>query len=250
MVSFGSPISYQGGLMKIASIFNRIKHRIFRSNEMETVEKPIVSSDEDAFVYSQEWYDQAYHIGRVGVDRRTFKDVRDQYEAAGYHDRLNRVLDRVHVPDQPVKWLEVGCHLGLTACWIAERFPLTQLFMFDFSISSINWCKNWFPYPQRATIWQGNVENICLPNNSLDNFFDFATCIDVTEHLPDVIYQKLIMELLRVLKKGGSLILMQGNTPNVEHIHVLTEERLVSDFTNAGLKLVKKLPDRHYLFRK
>lgn len=236
--------------MNIARIFRGIKRRILRSPGMEQVEKPLIPSGEAAFVYSQEWYDQTYHIGRVGVDYRRFEDVRDQYETAGYHRRLNRVLDRICIPDQSINWLEVGCHLGLTAYWIAERYPQAHLFMFDFSNSSITWCKTWFPYKQRTTIWQGNVENISLPNNTLDNFFDFATSIDVTEHLPEFTYQKMILELLRVLKVGGSLILMQGNTPNVEHIHVLAEDQLVSDFCSAGFKLVKKLPDRHYLLRK
>jgi ubiquinone/menaquinone biosynthesis C-methylase UbiE len=235
--------------MTFPRLLTRIKRRLYRTIGWE---KPLRLNEiaEEKFVYSQEWYDKAYHIGRVGVDHRTFQDVRKQYELAGYQKRLYHVLKEVSIPNQPINWLEVGCHLGLTACWIAEKFPKSTLYMFDFSEASITWCKKWFPYKERAVIWQGSVESIRLPENPLDGTFDFATCIDVTEHLPDEVYRKLIHELYRVLKPGGCLILMQGIAPNVEHIHVLSEEQLVGDFCSAGFVLVKELYDRHHLLQK
>jgi ubiquinone/menaquinone biosynthesis C-methylase UbiE len=235
--------------MSFPRLLTRIKRRIYRTVGWE---KPLRHPDgaEEEFVYSQEWYDKSYHIGRVGVDHRTFQDVRKQYKLAGYHKRLNRVLKDVNLSGQPVKWLEVGCHLGLTAAWIAEKLPKATIYMFDFSEVSINWCKRWFPYQERAVIWQGSVENIRLPGDPLDETFDYTTCIDVTEHLPDPVYRKLILELYRVLKPGGFLILMQGIAPNVEHIHVLTEEQLLDDFCSAGFVLVKELYDRHHLLQK
>ena len=208
--------------------------------------------NEKAFEYSQEWYDITYHIGRIGIDKRTFDDVNIQYEKHGYRKRLNEVLNKINVPDEEITWLEVGCHLGLTAYWVLERYPQVFMYMFDFSDSSINWCLNTCPYQNRTTIWKTNVDNIRLNNDSLDGKFDFVSCIDVTEHLPDQIYQNLINELYRVMKVGGFLILMQGISivDNPEHIHVLPERVLVSDFKKRGFKLVKNLPHRHYLFQK
>jgi ubiquinone/menaquinone biosynthesis C-methylase UbiE len=235
--------------MSFPKLLSRIKRHL---SIMIGLEKPLRLNDSstEKFVYTQEWYDKEYHIRRVGVEHRTFKDVRKQYELAGYHKRLKRVLDEVPVPDHPVKWLEVGCHLGLTACWVAEKYPKSTLYMFDFSQASINWCDAWFPYKNRAVIWQGSVENIRLPEDPLDETFDFATCIDVTEHLPNEVYRKLIHELYRVLKPNGYLILMQGIAPNVEHIHVLSEEQLVGDFCSEGFVLVKDLFELHHLLQK
>ena len=93
--------------------------------------------------------------------------------------------------------------------------------------------------PDRAIIWQASVECIKLPNNDLSGFFDFVSCLDVTEHLPPLVYKAMIEELWRVLKPNGHLILMQGNAPNVEHIHVLPENELVTDFVNFGFGLIK-----------
>lgn len=197
-----------------------------------------------------DWYDNSYHRGRVGTEIREF-EVNKIYEEAGYRKRLEKVLSScIIVKDIPLKWLEVGCHLGLTAYWITQKYPNVTMYMFDFSNESIKWCKREFPNKNRAIIWQGSVEKIEFDGQNFYETFDYATCIDVTEHLPDEIYRKMIFELTRVIKKGGYLILMQGNSPNVEHIHILEEQQLVNDFVSSGFRMVKYLPHRHYLFQK
>ena len=60
----------------------------------------------------------------------------------------------------------------------------------------------------------------------------------------------MLNELFRVCKSGGSSIVMQGIASNVEHINIMTEEQLITDFINAGFVLNKFLPARHYLFKK
>ncbi len=207
-------------------------------------------TEEMPFTYSQEWYEKAYHIGRMGLEWKRFSALNDQFERSGYRIMREQVLDEINVPKKTTEWLEVGCHHGLTAYWVAKRFPQVKLYMFDFSRESVMWCQKQFPFPDRAAIWQASVESIKLPHNDLSEFFDFASCLDVTEHLPPLVYKAMIGELWRVLKPDGHLILMQGNAPNVEHIHVLPEEELVADFVNFGFSLVKNLPHRHYLLRK
>jgi len=172
------------------------------------------------------------------------------YEMAGYRERFEKVFSKISVPTYPIDWLEVGCHLGLTSYWIKSKYPNVNLFMFDFSEESIIWCKREFPSRKESIIWQKSVDDIKLDDMNLTNQFDFITCIDVTEHLPDHIYQKMLTELYRVCKQDGKLVVMQGNTPNIEHIHVLDEEQLVTDFQNTGFKLKERLPSRHYLFQK
>lgn len=207
-------------------------------------------TEEMPFTYSQQWYDKAYHIGRMGLDWKRFSALNAQCEQSGYRAMRDHVLDEIPIPQKRTEWLEVGCHHGLTAYWVAKRFPQVKLHMFDFSQESVLWCQRQFPFPDRAIIWQASVECIKLPNNDLSGFFDFVSCLDVTEHLPPLVYKAMIEELWRVLKPNGHLILMQGNAPNVEHIHVLPENELVTDFVNFGFGLIKNLPYRHYLLRK
>ena len=71
-----------------------------------------------------------------------------------------------------------------------------------------------------------------------------------SEHLPDDVYKRMLAELARVIRPAGHLLLMQGNTLAVEHIHVLPEGELVRDVKRAGFELMQELPDRHYLFRR
>lgn len=208
------------------------------------------NNDTLEFEYSQKWYDQSYHLGRIETNKKNFIEIENMYRKTGYHNRFETVFSKIPIPSYSVDWLEVGCHLGLTSFWIKSRYPKVNLFMFDFSEESIKWCKREFPFRDTSVIWQTSVENIELHNNNLTNQFDFITCIDVTEHLPDLIYKKMISELFRVCKAGGKIILMQGIAPNIEHIHVLEEEQLINDFLSAGFKLINRLPHRHYLFQK
>lgn len=207
-------------------------------------------SNEIKFEYSEDWYNKVYHLGRVGVDRRSFKDVNAQYERAGYRKRLDTVLNSINIEDDQIHWLEIGCHLGLTSFWIISRYPKVHIHMLDFSEESIVWCNRHFPLRDRAVIWQCDAGCIRLGDNDLAEYFNIVTCIDVTEHLPNDVYKNMIAEIWRVLKPKGYLILMQGNSPLPEHIHILPEKTLVDDFIKQGFKLIKNLPYRHYLFEK
>ncbi len=235
-------------------VIDQILSTIKKLKKKLTRRKPLIFSfktDEPPFEYSSEWYDNAYHLGRLNLKERNFYEINKMYEESGYRIRLENVLRKIKVDKKKsIKWLEIGCHLGLTSYWITEKYPNTTIYMFDFSKESINWCMKNFPNIERAVIWQGNVEKIFFGNQTFDNEFDYVTCIDVTEHLPEKIYKNMIYEIHRVIKPDGLLILMQGNTPNVEHIHILEEKELVKDFVNCGFSLIKKLPHRHYLFKK
>ncbi len=57
--------------------------------------------------------------------------------------------------------------------------------------------------------------------------------------------------MFRVLKPGGFLILLQGDTTeNPEHINVRPEAKLLQDFLAGGFKLAARLPERHYQLSK
>lgn len=72
-----------------------------------------------------------------------------------------------------------------------------------------------------------------------------------------MMYRQGLNELSRVLRSGGHLLLMQGNTVQVEHIHILPEPELIADvvrarFTHLGTHIVRegKAADYFHLFRR
>ena len=203
-----------------------------------------------AFEYGQDWYDSGYHakLGDVSDGQATSLQF---WEAQGYRARLMKVcseLDRYVSFHTGTRYLEVACMYGKTAFWLAERYPELNVWTFDFSNKFVDHCRTHNPIGDRLHIWLGDCTRIRDGDQSFDGFFEFVTCIDVTEHLPDSVYRGLLEELARVVRKGGYLLLMQGNTIQVEHIHILDEEQLVADVERAGFSLVHTLPERHHLF--
>ncbi len=213
--------------------------------------KKAMEKKEGKFVYSESWYNTTYHDGRLDLKNNEFDKINDRYEKAGYRKRLENALDAANLKNEEMFWLEVGCHMGLTSYWIVKKFDKARVYMFDFSSEAINWCKKTFPFKEKAVIWQASIENIKYQEEDLSNKFDVITCIDVTEHLPNDLYKAGIKEMFRVLKPGGALILMQGNTKeNPEHINVLPEKELLKNFLDCGFKLSQYLPERHYKLTK
>jgi 2-polyprenyl-3-methyl-5-hydroxy-6-metoxy-1,4-benzoquinol methylase len=201
------------------------------------------------FTYSREFYEQGYHEILADKAGATL----EFWEAAGYRDRLMEVCDALerHVTFAPhTRYLEVACMYGKTAFWMAERYPQLDVWAFDFSERFVEATRAANPIGTRLTVWRGDATDIRLENERFDRSFDLVTCIDVTEHLPDGIYRQMLAELARVTRAGGHLVLMQGNTVQVEHIHVLPEDELVGDVVAAGFEYITTLPERHHLFRR
>ena len=202
------------------------------------------------FQYGRTWYDSGYHV-KLGEISGGQAASLEYWEAEGYRARLMKVCDELdrHVRfPTPTQYLEVACMYGKTAFWLAERYPQFEVWTFDFSERFVEHCKTHNPIGGRLHIWQGDCTRIRHGQQSFHAFFDLATCIDVTEHLPVEVYHGLLRELARVVKPNGHLLLMQGNTVQVEHIHILAEEQLVADVERAGFKWLATLPQRHHLF--
>jgi SAM-dependent methyltransferase len=198
------------------------------------------------FSYSREFYETGYHdlladVGGQGLD---------EWESLGYRERLMQVCDGLdrHLTFAPHShYLEVACMYGKTAFWLAERYPQLDVWAFDFSKRFVEATRAKNPIGERLTVWQGDATDIRHGEQRFGGFFDFVTCLDVTEHLPDDIYRPMLREIARVTRAGGHLLLMQGNTVRVEHIHVLPEAVLIADAEAAGFRLVATLPERHHL---
>jgi SAM-dependent methyltransferase len=199
------------------------------------------------FSYSREFYEEGYH--KLVADQAG--TTLESWEKLGYRARLMAVcdaLDRYVDMASCRNCLEVACMYGKTAFWLGERYPGLRLWAFDFAQRFVDATRAASPLADRLTVWRGDVTDIHLDGERFDRFFDLVACLDVTEHLPDSIYQNMLKELARVTRGGGHLLLMQGNTIQVEHIHILPEAELVKDVEAAGFRHVTTLPDRHHLF--
>ena len=212
--------------------------------------RPVFYRLQTKITYSQEFYEQDYHCGIYHLPNRNLADLMTEWEDMGWKEMLFRVMDSIHSPFTPTTLLEVACHHGKTAFWLAERFPRTRFYMFDFSSTAVEFCRRHNPIPERSEIWLGDVTDIRNGENRFDGFFDAATLLDVTEHLPQNLYRAAIREIYRVLRPGGYLLLKQGHEILPEHINILSERQLVQDFCDHGFQVAQTLPDRHYLMRK
>ncbi|MBI1388910.1 MAG: methyltransferase domain-containing protein [bacterium] len=194
------------------------------------------------FVYSSEWYDYGYHLLKCKTDTASFEEIRLQYEEKGYFKKLDFYFDQIQLPNRPVRWLEIGCHLGLSAYAAARRFPQIQIDMFDFSQKAVEWCQRTFPFPERARIWRCSCDHIHFGDDPLNDQYQVVTCLDVTEHLPKEVYINAVREICRVLSPYGILLLQQGNIPSPSHINVMNEKSLIEHFSSVNLKWLDTKP--------
>ena len=242
---------------------SELRQRIFKgesikalASQYEATPQELLEYCGNPFVYSQEWYDYSYHQKYCNVASRSFEEVRKESEDRGYADRLLKYFSEVKIPNSPIYWLEIGCHLSMTACTALEKYPNIQsIHMIDFSVASITWCQKNFPYPERAVIWPSSCHDIRFPNVDLSNRYHVVTCLDVTEHLPEDIYQKTITEIFRVLRPYGMALIQQGVIPIPSHINVKEETELCDDFFKQGFEYIKSVAYREkstflHVFRK
>jgi len=200
--------------------------------------------------YSRRFYEQDYHAHEYGLKEQTLEALMDRFVQTGHKARLIEALEQMKDLPAPKTWLEVGCQFGKTVFWVADRYPATVFYMFDFAQTAIDFINKHNPIPEQTVVWRGDASDICYEGQRFDGFFDLVSMLDFTEHIPPKIYRKTITEAFRVLKPGGHLLLKQGNTIRPEHINIRWEWQLIRDFEKAGFLLKRKLPHRHYLMTK
>jgi SAM-dependent methyltransferase len=101
--------------------------------------------------------------------------------------------------------LEAGCGVGAQTVSLAANSPGARITSIDISPESLAQAKRAASRFSNVTFQQGDIFNLDFPDERFDHVF---LCF-VLEHLPDP--QRALHSLLRVLKPGGSLTVIEGD---------------------------------------
>lgn len=125
--------------------------------------------------------------------------------------RLERVLD-------------FGCGCGRTLRWLADRYPKTRFHGVDVDADAIEWCD----LNIKGSVFIHTTPEPPLPYAY--GYFDVVYCFSVFTHLDERMQDAWLVELKRVLKPGGILIL----TIHGERTAMMLDERGAEAFKRTG----------------
>ena len=190
--------------------------------------------------YSREWYEKTYHEDWSDWVQISDADtLRAHYaQFTHYHERF--LMWFRAFPSISGRLLELGFNNGKSMYWFASKYPELTIDGIDFSTSLIGTAKL---FPQLCA----NIRHVvigdvgCLPFRSAS--YEFVSCLDMIEHLPEPVYLAMLSEVTRVLVPGGLVFVHVGTHPQPEHIHIVPNEKVIFDLYRTGFSLYYALPD-------
>ena len=164
--------------------------------------------------------------------------------------RISKVL-QIYTPNKSQKVLDLGCGWG-TFCFALA--PLCkEITGLDISKKSIKLCQKLLTQYKKYN----NVKFICrdASNTKLDSdSYDVIICADLIEHLYPKVFEKVLDESRRVLRKGGKLIIW---TPHGGHfLEILKNHNIIlkKDISHVDYKSMKQISEaliqRGFLIKK
>lgn len=162
--------------------------------------------------------------------------------------RLNFVKEVIAaIPARRASLADLGCGSGVILSEILRMKPLWMGWGLDISEEAISYARRLAAHQRvsgRAEFGTGNVTHLPYPDESLN----LIIASEIIEHMPEP--ERVISEIVRVLKPGGQLILtmpLESHTPG--HIHTLSsQEDLRSLCEGAGLTIRRLEPRWHFGF--
>ncbi len=145
-------------------------------------------------------------------------------ESFRLYDQANTLTDILHYDTTfPAGSLvlEAGCGVGAQTVIISKKNPDSRFISMDISVDSLRNAKE--------LIQNENIKNVEFQAGDIfnmtfaDNYFDHIFVCFVLEHLPEPV--KALQALIRVLKKGGSITVIEGDHgscyfhPDSEYAH-------------------------------
>jgi SAM-dependent methyltransferase len=114
--------------------------------------------------------------------------------------RGSRMEPAFWIPPDAKSLLDVGCNTGALLHQLHSSYPNLELAGIDINHSAVQTAKALLP---DVEIRQGFGYQLPFAERR----FQYATCIEVIEHVPEQHRPQLMAEILRVLSPGGRLIL-------------------------------------------
>lgn len=114
--------------------------------------------------------------------------------------------------DHTEKILELGCGIGITTKFIAEKFNSAKIIALDYDKSQIQKAKD-RQYNRNIKFIVGDATKLKFKNKSFDMVFEILAF----HHIPN--YEKAIAEVYRALKNGGKFILMDIPLKSINPFH-------------------------------
>jgi ubiquinone/menaquinone biosynthesis C-methylase UbiE len=129
-------------------------------------------------------------------------------ETARLQDQADALVDIIHgaaIFPPGSRILEPGCGTGSQTVTLAANNPESAITSMDISADSIEKAKSRVAHLSNVTFKQGDVFNLPFEDESFDHVF---VCF-VLEHLDKP--EAALMEVKRVLVKGGSITVVEGD---------------------------------------
>lgn len=133
--------------------------------------------------------------------------------------------------------LDVGCGTGAKSILLAKRgFSVLGVDFSEHVLKTAELNLQNSALKDKIKLQQENILSLSFPDRS----FDYILCWGVLMHIPDI--EKAILELDRVLKKDGILVISEGNMFSLQTIilrslgRLLGKEKATMKKTAAGLE--------------
>lgn len=143
--------------------------------------------------------------------------MREDYVHGYSEEEANRLLDQANTLSNLLhddtkypagsKVLEAGCGVGAQTVMLAKNNPNAQIISIDISEDSITQAKNLVEQNGFSNVEFETADLFDLPFE--DEIFDHIFVCFVLEHLQDPV--SVLKSLRRVLKKGGSITVIEGD---------------------------------------
>ena len=193
----------------------------------------------DYIEYSQEIYENKYHAKWTWIDEihvpadLLANFATEEYYRARFHNWLMPFKLRGSL-------LELGFNSGKTAYWFAQKYP-------DLTVDGIDFSRPLAKIADLIPRLAPNLRNFVLGDFSelpfSNSTYQFISCLDVIEHLPEKKYAEMIDECHRVLVPGGLIFIHVGQFDCEWHINRIPHEQVMIDFALRGFRLHYAIPD-------
>ena len=150
----------------------------------------------------------------------------------------------------PSVLIDIGAGTGFFALLFSKKMKRGKLYACDISDEMLSWMKSNLPLESKGRVIPVKMEegSVALP----DDMADLVYMIDLHHELEQP--QKVLREALRLLRRGGKLLIVdwkKEQTPEGPPLKIrVTEEAIQSQMLKAGFRDIIKyavLPYHHFL---